>query len=325
MWLPPSALSYALIAGLLSLLATTLVMHVQLMKNTFNARGEALAEEFCLAFGGIGVLLASAIGIWISELDSVVVIGAISAGTIYWWNYKNPLATRWLYAWLIIAACAVTLSDLVFTKLGLQEKLLYILCMVLMSAFFPYLEKRKESGGGLVFWCAGALAVAAGNSGVNGGDIAAMAACLATGSFSLMFLNFPPSRLSIGNVAAAPTGFLLAVPLLMGLNRGIWSLWFPLLVVSPLLAFAGSMLALNCLRRLKVPEGLVDFACRRHIGHGPNAQQRVARQHLLMATGVFIALLFEQKADRATLLTLLGWGGLFVLFMGWRKRAEQQP
>lgn len=314
MWLPDYSLSYALLAGLVSLVVTVVVMRVGSIQGIGNAEEICVAGKFCSAFGGIGLLFASAIGLWLSELDSILVIGAIVVTAIHWWNNKHALPRRWLYCLLIIPSTVVALSDLVFQKLVLLEYLLYVFCIVLISALFPYLEKRNRHVSGVVFWISGALAISAANAGPNGGEIAALNVCMAAGSFSLLFFNSDWSRFSVGNVAAAPIGFLLAVSALLGLNGKVWSPYFLLLVFLPLVVLAETAAMWSFLRSLKASIGCLDFVGKRLFIYDSNPQQRIARIHLLMASCVFLALLFQQSVDLATLLILIGWGGLFILF-----------
>lgn len=313
MWLPPHALSYALLAGLASLLATIVVLRVQVTKNASGATNPAPVEDVCMAFGGVGVLLASVIGVWLSALDAVLAIGAISVAAIYAWDRKRSLLRRWRYSLLTIASGAVVFSNLVFNDLGFPENVVYTLCIALASAWLPYLENRTRLAGGVVFWSGGPLAISAMNAGPIGSDIAALTACLAAGSFTSLFFNFPSSSLSIGKVAAAPIGFLLAVSTLLGISDGVWPVWFALLVFFPPLALAGSLIALPLLRNSGVPVRGPEFAGMQLAGDGSQARQLPVSPHLLMAACAFLALLLEQSAGHVALIVLLAWGILFLL------------
>ena len=77
---------------------------------------------------------------------------------------------------------------------------------------------------------------------------------LSAATVPFLFVNFPPSRLFMGDVGAVPLGFLAAVFGLSAVVAGIWPAWFPALVFLPFIADATTTLARRVWRRERIWE-----------------------------------------------------------------------
>jgi UDP-N-acetylmuramyl pentapeptide phosphotransferase/UDP-N-acetylglucosamine-1-phosphate transferase len=73
-----------------------------------------------------------------------------------------------------------------------------------------------------------------------------------TGAASLAFLAFnaPPAKVFLGDAGAIPLGFLAGTLGALGVARGAWPAWFPVLVFSPFIVDA----TLTLVRRLAAGE-----------------------------------------------------------------------
>ena len=99
----------------------------------------------------------------------------------------------------------------------------------------------------LGFSAYGVGAVVAGDSGV--GFFA-----LAAATVPFLAVNFPPSRLIMGDVGAVPLGFLAAAFGCALVTGGHWPAWFPALVFLPFIADATTTLARRALRGERIWE-----------------------------------------------------------------------
>jgi UDP-GlcNAc:undecaprenyl-phosphate GlcNAc-1-phosphate transferase len=95
-----------------------------------------------------------------------------------------------------------------------------------------------------------AYALAAGIAGAPAHVYVALAAA----TVPFLVVNLPPARVFMGDVGAAPLGFLAAVFGIAGWRAGVWPGWFPLLVFLPFAADATVTLARRVGRRERVWE-----------------------------------------------------------------------
>ena len=77
---------------------------------------------------------------------------------------------------------------------------------------------------------------------------------LAAAAVPFLVVNFPPSRLIMGDVGAVPLGFLAAAFGLSLVVAGSWPAWFPALVFLPFIADATTTLARRAWRRERIWE-----------------------------------------------------------------------
>lgn len=283
-------IAYVLFAGLVSLTATAVLMRLRLPAAPANIRMPSHGKEIYTAWVGGGFLIAATMGLWFSDLDSIVFACCIALLWLGWWKEKHDFHRGWWRGALILISAMLVMHRFVFDGLGWGEKLLYIVCLSGAMGFAPLVEERGESVAGTVFWLGGGLAVSAAHSGVYGYDLAALASGLAVGAFSVVFAELGPHRVAMGRAVCSQAGLLLAVVLLLGVNRGIWSFWFSLMILLPLLAYAVAT-------RL----GAIAFGS-------------WMMGHLPVATCAYLALLFEHKTAPATMIVLFGWGVVFLLF-----------
>jgi len=75
---------------------------------------------------------------------------------------------------------------------------------------------------------------------------------LAAATVPFFVVNFPPSRLIMGDVGAVPMGFLAAALGLSLVVEGRWPAWFPALVFLPFIADATTTLATRLWRRERI-------------------------------------------------------------------------
>jgi UDP-GlcNAc:undecaprenyl-phosphate/decaprenyl-phosphate GlcNAc-1-phosphate transferase len=77
---------------------------------------------------------------------------------------------------------------------------------------------------------------------------------LAAATVPFFVVNFPPSRLIMGDVGAVPLGFLAAAFGVSLVTAGSWPAWFPALVFLPFIADATTTLACRVWRRERIWE-----------------------------------------------------------------------
>jgi len=124
--------------------------------------------------------------------------------------------------------------------------LLATLAIAWMTNLFNFMDGADGLAGGMgsigFAACAAAAAFAH--------DVPFALACLAVSSACAGFLvhNFPPARVFMGDAGSIPLGFLAGALGTLGVVRGLWGAWFPLLVFAPFIVDASLTLARRALR-----------------------------------------------------------------------------
>ena len=182
-------------------------------------------------------------------------------------------AAQWLVPWLALAL--VSLRDDV-RALGVGVRLFVHACAALWFAValaWPAVAADSWTAaalqamavGTVVAWSlnlynfmdgndglAAAMAIAGFSSYGAGAVVTGVPAtalfALAVATVPFLAVNFPPSRLIMGDVGAVPLGFLAAAFACSMVAGGRWPAWFPALVFLPFIADATTTLARRALR-----------------------------------------------------------------------------
>jgi UDP-N-acetylmuramyl pentapeptide phosphotransferase/UDP-N-acetylglucosamine-1-phosphate transferase len=158
------------------------------------------------------------------------------------------------------------------------------------------------------------------------GAPAALPLSLAAASVPVLAVNRPPARMFLGDVGAAPLGFLAAAFGIGGVAGGMWPVWFPPLVFLPFAADATATLARRVVARERFWEShRSHYYQRLHqlgAGHGGTLAVWVALMAGTAATAVACACLAPEWGAVA----LLAWCVVHaVLFAAidyhWRRSA----
>ncbi len=118
-----------------------------------------------------------------------------------------------------------------------------------------------------------------------GGDpaLAAMALGVVASAGAFLLFNFPPARVFMGDVGSIPLGFMAAGMALLGWQRGLWALSFPLLVFSPFIVDATVTLVQRILRGEKMWQAHNSHYYQRLVRLGWGHNRTVLTEYGLMA------------------------------------------
>jgi UDP-N-acetylmuramyl pentapeptide phosphotransferase/UDP-N-acetylglucosamine-1-phosphate transferase len=127
----------------------------------------------------------------------------------------------------------------------------------------------------------------------QGGDTMVAASSLAVAGSVLGFLlfNFPPARVFMGDAGSIPLGFLAAAVGVLGWGRGLWPLWFPLVVFAPFIVDASVTLFRRALRRERLWQAHRSHYYQRLVLMGWSHRRTVLFEYALMLVGAAAALL----------------------------------
>jgi UDP-N-acetylmuramyl pentapeptide phosphotransferase/UDP-N-acetylglucosamine-1-phosphate transferase len=265
--------------------------------------------------GGIGVLAGVAIALAGVGADVLPLLGpglALLAGVSLADDVRGvPVVVR-LAAHL--AAAGLLALGVVYTQMGLVATLVITIGAAWMINLYNFMDGSDGLAGGMALfgfsfyglaaWLAGSEAYALLNF-----SIAAAAA-------GFLCFNFHPARVFLGDTGAVPLGYLAAAIGLIGWDRGLWPLWFPLLVFSPFIVDATVTLARRAARRERVWEAHFDHYYQRLIRMGWGHRRTALMEYALMFVSGFaaVAALSAGRTAQALLvaLALLVYAGLAI-------------
>lgn len=125
-----------------------------------------------------------------------------------------------------------------------------VIATVWMTNLYNFMDGSDGLAGGMALFGFGSYALAAWLAGDHSMAMANL--IIAISALAFLRFNFHPARIFMGDAGSIPLGFLSAALGLIGWQRGIWPLWFPVLVFSPFTVDASVTLVRRLLRGEKV-------------------------------------------------------------------------
>jgi UDP-N-acetylmuramyl pentapeptide phosphotransferase/UDP-N-acetylglucosamine-1-phosphate transferase len=207
-----------------------------------------VATGCAVQWPGLGVILAAAAALAvISLLDDV---------------RHLPVAVR-LSAHVAAAAVALMVE---VSSVGVLALLVLALAVAWTANLYNFMDGSDGLAGGMTVVGFATYALAAGSGGNTA--LAVLCASVAAAALSFLAFNWHPARLFMGDVGSVPLGFLAGAIGLAGWSRGLWPLWFPLLVFAPFMGDATLTLIKRAWRRERVWEAHRDHYYQRLVRMG---------------------------------------------------------
>ncbi len=247
-------------------------LHVRPLPRT---GGLGIVAGVCCALGGVRSGHCSA-------LVAALVLAAVS------------LVDDWrsLPAWVRLAAhLTVAAAFLLIAVPGLPPVALVLLALAIgwMINLYNFMDGLDGLAGGMGVIGFGAYGAAA----WLGADtmLAAGSLAIAGGCLGFLLYNFPPARVFMGDVGSVPLGFLAAALGVLGWDRGLWPLWFPVVVFAPFVVDASTTLLRRALRREKVWQAHRTHYYQRLVLMGWSHRRTVLFEYGLMFVSAAVGLL----------------------------------
>jgi len=146
----------------------------------------------------------------------------------------------------------------------------------------------------------------------------------------LLFVNWPPARIFMGDVGAVPLGFLAAAFGIAGVVTHRWGVWFPVLVFLPFIADATLTLLRRAWRRERWWEGHRSHYYQRLHQLGAGHAGTLAIYGALMAGTSVSAVICVQVVPEWGMPVLAAWCLLLLLPFGtidyhWHRKSPAAP
>ncbi len=239
--------------------AATLAFIAVLRRSPLAARMADVPNERSLhvdvtpRIGGLAMMLAALPLVWLdgaSDLRVAALAAAALAAVSLADDLSSlPIAVR-LPCHVAAAIAAVWVGAgpaLLASAAGLALALAALLAITWMTNLFNFMDGADALAGGMAAVGFAAYALAAHAAGAD--DLAGACVALCAASAGFLCFNFPPAKVFMGDAGSVPLGFLAGGLGWLGLARGLWPAWFPLLVFAPFIVDATVTLARRVLAR----------------------------------------------------------------------------
>lgn len=189
--------------------------------------------------------------------------------------------------------------------------LVLVLALGWMTNLYNFMDGSDGLAGGMAVFGFGAYGVAA--SLASNHMIALSCFCIVAGALAFLCFNFPPAKVFLGDSGSIPFGFLAGAFGLLGVQAGIWSVWFPVLVFSPFIVDASLTIVHRALRKEKVWQAHRDHYYQRLVRMGWGHKRTALAEYCLMLATGLSALWGRQQDFSAVLALLVFWLLLYLV------------
>jgi UDP-N-acetylmuramyl pentapeptide phosphotransferase/UDP-N-acetylglucosamine-1-phosphate transferase len=256
--------------------------------------------------GGIGIVAATLVaGAWLGVAAALLAIVVCLALLSLLDDLKH--LPFWLRLLVHLGAAAVVCSLL---QLPAWLWLPAMLAMGWTTNLYNFMDGADGLAGsqGAVGFAAYAGAFAlAGQS-----PLALWCASIAAACLAFLRFNWPPARIFMGDVGSIPLGFLAGSLGLLGVWRGYWPAWFPMLAFSLFLLDATVTLLRRLFAGRRVWEAHRDHYYQRMVRMGYGHRGMTVRWLGAMALAAVLAVALLQAPGNTPWLGAAGWLGILL-------------
>jgi UDP-N-acetylmuramyl pentapeptide phosphotransferase/UDP-N-acetylglucosamine-1-phosphate transferase len=232
------------------------------------------------------------------------------------WDDRHglPVALRLAVHLVAAAGSVLLLLD------GSPPWALFVAALLLawMMNLYNFMDGSDGLAGGMALAGFGAFGIAA----VDGGPgFAAACLCVAAAAAGFLLHNFHPARVFMGDAGSIPLGFLAGSLGLAGWVRGLWPVWFPLLVFSPFIVDASLTLTARLARGEKPWRAHREHVYQRMVAGGLGHRRTALAWYALMAACAASALAGLRLDRDAQWLMIVAWVvvyGILAAVTTWR-------
>ncbi len=200
--------------------------------------------------GGIAIITGMvAAALWLRASPSLLVPAVALAMASYLDDrHALPAAVR-LLMHLVAAGVFLWLAA---GSSGAALLVVLLLTIAWITNLYNFMDGADGLAGGMAVIGFGTYGLAAWLGG--NGEFEMLAWSIAAAAAGFLIFNFPPAKIFMGDVGSIPLGFLAGAFGVAGWQRGLWPLWFPLVVFAPFIVDATATLARRLLRGERVWE-----------------------------------------------------------------------
>ena len=261
---------------------------------------------------------------------------AIMLGALTAWHLLESPVTRWLSIAVMILMVLSFLDDLKdlsakwrllghmlvafgFIKLGLAPMstywaLVFLLGVVWMTNLYNFMDGANGLAGGMAVLGFGFYALVAGLSGDL--NFAFMNLVIVGSSIAFLYFNFGQAKVFMGDAGSIPLGFLSGAIGLLGWQKGLWPLWFPVVIFSSFILDATVTLLKRLFRGERIWDAHREHYYQRLIRMGMSHQKMALIEYglMLISGAVAMGVLHQRLPYMIGLLSMCLFLKLFMMY-----------
>ena len=250
--------------------------------------------------GGIAIITGIvAAALWLRASPGLLApAGALAIASYF--DDRHPLPASVRLATHLLAA-----SVFLWLAAGSSAAALIVvlwLAIAWITNLYNFMDGADGLAGGMAVIGFGTYGLAAWLGG--NGDLDLLAWSIAAASAGFLIFNFPPAKIFMGDVGSIPLGFLAGAFGVAGWQRGLWPLWFPLVVFAPFIVDTSITLARRLLRGERVWEAHRQHYYQRLILSGWSHRRTALSEYGLMILCSVAALAGLQQSPAVQLMLL---------------------
>lgn len=246
--------------------------------------------------GGIGLLLGTLAG-WSLMFTSLVWWLAIPLLVLFVISILDDIYSLSVQIRLSVhmsAAAILVIGSGVVNGHGLLIAVVLLFFAVWMVNLYNFMDGSDGLAGGMALLGFSGYGIASLFAQDN--SLAYANFTIAAAALGFLFFNFHPAKIFMGDAGSIPLGFLAVAMGLWGMQKGHWSVWFPLLVFSPFIVDATVTLVKRTLRGAKITEAHREHYYQRAIQLGAGHRNVALFEYGLMFISGLLALLSREQA-----------------------------
>lgn len=264
--------------------------------------------------GGIAIAAGIAAACVLVPPGLPVILGAVAAlAAVSFADDIIGLPTPARLGMHLAAAAAVLVLELGYSEPFLFT--LFLLAIAWYANLYNFMDGSDGLAGGMAAIGFGAYAAAAHLAGAE--PFAALCASIAAASAAFLIFNFHPARMFMGDVGSVPLGFLAGALGIYGWSRGVWPIWFPLLVFAPFVCDATLTLLRRLLRRERVWQAHKDHYYQRLVRMGFGHRGTAFIEYAVMAACATVALAVRREPSAVQVAVLAGAAAVLIAIAVW--------
>lgn len=255
----------------------------------------------------VGVIITWFFGhidyVWILAVSVLISISLLDdiCGLSVRWRLLVQLIVTGIFVWIKLPDVAWWMAPVI--TLGL----------VWMTNLYNFMDGSDGLAGGMGMIGFTFLSIGS----MLGGDmhLAMMCACAASSCLAFLVYNFHPAKIFMGDSGSIPLGFLAGAIGLYGVEKGLWQVWFPLLIFSPFIVDATVTLIKRLLRGEKPWQAHREHYYQRLVQMGWGHENTALAGYALMAWVGVSALFLLQTSPNTRIFVLIGWVAVYFFLM----------
>lgn len=303
-----------LVSALVTLLVSAILLSSKITRSIKDIPNErSLHEMPTPRIGGVGLIagLLSGWAIMFHAPSLWILLPLLLLFLLSLIDDVRGLSVRIRFALHFIAAFSVVWGEGLFAANFLLA-VAAILLIVWMINLYNFMDGSDGLAGGMTLVGFSVYGVAS----LMGGDEVLAMICFSIGAAALGFLyfNFYPAQVFMGDAGSIPLGFLAASIGIVGWDRNLWPVWFPVMVFSPFVLDATVTLLKRAIRGERVWRAHREHYYQRLVQLGAGHRNTALIEYALMISVGVSALWALQNPD-VLLVIALAWCFIYGLAM----------